>query len=762
MWSHLFKRITTHPLVTLVLTGVVVAASSLVASRVDVDYSVEQFFPTWGEERAVFDEYRAIFPGEDAQVAFFLSTPAGLDKTSWVVLERVASAFEQSGLERVQWMGSEIPDAAGDLAVLKSVAGSPVDHPLFRGTLVNADGTVHVVQGWLPPSMNGDTGRRSFVAGLTEILDGLDIPTRWALSGTPVIRAQVPELLEVDQKVLLGGGVVLFFLVLFLFFRRARLAVMALATVAPAYVVTLGAMVVLERPITILTSFIPIVILVVGVCDTTHVLEHWSRARARGVGRRRAVQQTFERIALSCFFTSVTTAIGFASLWATGIDVVADFGLFTALAVLSTFGFTVTVLPALLTTVRHAPARVSRPGLRLTEGAGLTGTVVRGARATLAGGSRWLIPTFALVAVSAVALASTLRIDTYLVDDLKDETAIKKDLRWIQDAGFGLFQTNLFVRADSEVLTRPEMMEWMARFEESVATESLVLGTYGPPDFLLASVPDNVPNGIPDWLLRPELDAAQMVITVEDAGSRATLAFLDRMDDQLQRDPPPFGSARITGTVRMAHTFSFHVLRSFGPSILLALGLILLVMVLLFRSWRLGLVAMVPNLFPLVVLAGVMALLRVPLKPSTILVFSIAFGIAVDDSIHLMSAFTHGLSRDLPPRRALRAAIRETGPALVMSTFVVSAGFSLLLFSRFELLYLLGLLTAVTAVAALAADLLLFPAIIERMGSVRAPRDGTLGSRLSPVAEDPVRMGCDAAQPQWSGRSVVPRTLGET
>jgi predicted RND superfamily exporter protein len=124
---------------------------------------------------------------------------------------------------------------------------------------------------------------------------------------------------------------------------------------------------------------------------------------------------------------------------------------------------------------------------------------------------------------------------------------------------------------------------------------------------------------------------------------------------------------------------------------------------------------MVPNLLPLVVLAAVMAILGVPLKPSTILVFSIAFGIAVDDSIHLMSRFQLCRSRGGSLEHSVRQAITETGPALVMSTIVVGAGFSLLMLSQFEILYLLGLLTAVTALSALAADLLLFPALVQRL-----------------------------------------------
>jgi hypothetical protein len=711
---RLFTRIAERPFPALAVFALVVTAAALVASRIHVDYSVEQFFPSWGAERAVFDEYREVFPGEDAQVAFFLATPMGLEPSSYALLAEVAGAFGRHGLEDVRWAGSEpsLVRAAGEREALARAAEAVREHPLHRGFLWNTDQTVMVVQGRLPPTLDHDAARRSLVGALSEEIERLRPPRRWTLSGTPVLRAQVPELLEIDQAFLLGGGILLFFVLLFTWFRHFGLVLISLAAVAPAYLVTLAAMVLAARPITILTSFIPIVILVVGVCDTTHIVEHWSRARARGVGRVDAVADTFEKLAVSCFFTSLTTALGFASLATTGIGVVADFGLFTALAVMTALLFTVTALPALLALVVTTPTAA----LGRHRGRGPSQALVRGARLALARGSRGVLVGFGVAALSALALGATLRIDTYLVDDLKESTMIMRDLRWIEDSGFGLFQTNLFLRADSARLLSSEMVDWMERFQRVAEREELVAASFGLPDLrrALPAPLETVAGLLPPGIYRADPGAAQVVVTVRDGGSRATLAFLERMDEHLRRDPPPAGTAQLTGTVRMAHTFSFHVLRSFGPSILLALGLIWLVMMALFRSPRLGALAMVPNLFPLLALAGVMGLLGVPLKPSTILVFSIAFGIAVDDSIHLMSRYSHLLSLGRAPGRALRGALRETGSALVMSSVVVSGGFSLLLFSRFELLFLLGLLTAVTAVSALAADLLLFPALIAR------------------------------------------------
>jgi predicted RND superfamily exporter protein len=718
-----FLRIVRRRRTVIALTAVITMAAAALASTVRGDYSVEQFFPTWGEERAIFDEYRRIFPREDAQVAFFMETPGGMDLEGFRVLSRVAGFMEEAGVQEVTWAGSLpwVADAAAESAaeLARALAGAQ-GHPL-SGWAWNEDGSVHVVQGVLPPEMNNDADRRSVESALTPRIEAMRLHRRWALSGTPVLRARVPELLEVDQTLFLGGGILLFFAFLFVFFRRVGQALTSLGAVVPAYLVTLAVMALTGTRITLLTSFIPIVILVVGICDTTHILVRWRTLLSEGASREGAVVRAFTELVRSCFFTSLTTAIGFASLMATGIGIVADFGFYSALAILLTFGFSVTLLPALLASGGDVPGDSRSPA---PVGLGGLGMVRRARRAAIRR-SWWVLPLFGFAALSGIVLGSGVSIDTYLVDDLKEESAIIQDLRWIENAGFGLFQANLFLRGAPEKLASAEMMDWTRRFQERVRRESLVTGTLALPDVGGGDAPG---EGLSAWLYRPASEAAQVVVAVRDAGSRETLPFLERMDEWVEANPPPHGTAHITGTVRMAHTFSFHVLRSFGPSILLALALIWLVMAFLFRSAKLGVLAMVPNVFPLLVLVGVMALAGVALKPSTILVFSIAFGIAVDDSIHLMGRFQHLLQgRGWTPQRALRGAIRDTGPALVLSTLVVSGGFLLLLASQFQVLFLVGLLTALTAFTALVADLFLLPALLQwsfRSGWVSHCRTG--------------------------------------
>lgn len=550
-----FQWVTGHRALVIGGAALISAVAAMGAANVEVDYSVEQFFLTWGDERVVFDQYREIFSREDAQVAFFLSTEGGVSPHAFDALEHVASLFETVGLESVTWIGDlrGLREArASGAAELSRAAASVARDPVFRSFLWNEDGTVHVVQSVLPEHLNTDQGRRATQARLEEGLEDMDLGARWALSGTPILRAQVPELLEVDQTRLLGGGIVLFFVILYGFFGHVGRVLVSLAAVVPAYVVTLAIMAAFGKPVTVITSFIPIVILVVGICDTTHLLVHWQRHRVRGSDRRTSVLETFTGLASSCFFTSLTTALGFASLATTGIGVVMDFGIFTAIAVVTTFLFSMTLLPALLALGGDRPLPVRRVSWQRRG----TEVIVRWARVAAVRRSPWLIRAFAIVGLAALALAAQLRIDTYLVDDLKEDTTIIQDLRWIESSGFGLFQTNLFVRAGEADLTDPEMAVWLHDFQRFVEQEPLVAATFGLPDLVRAvyerpirtlsrsdiaaalGVARMVAPAAVEGVYRPEEGAAQIVVTVRDRGSRVTLPFIERVDDYLGSHPP--------------------------------------------------------------------------------------------------------------------------------------------------------------------------------------------------------------------------------
>ena len=757
-----FRWMVTHRRSVAAIGALVIGGAGSRATLVPIDYAIEQFFPPSGVERDTFDEYKEHFAKEDGQFVLFWEAEDGPSIRLCQDLGRAARLFEEVGLEDVQWFGDvEVTetgalDGGASLAVYRlcdeaAVSDSTVRDRVERhradvlltGFLWNAEQTVFALHGYLPPDLKTDQKRREVEEALTESLASLGIDGAAAtLAGVPVYRSRIPKMLQLDQTLFLGGGFLVFFGILFYFFRHIGHVSLCLVSVLPAYLCTLALMGAAGRSITVLTSFIPIIVLVVGVSDAIHLLARYRHSRNVFSDNEGAIVDTFSRLSVACLYTSATTAIGFLSLVGTRITIVMEFGIFTAVAIMLTYVFSMTLLPALLgfSSRRASDERGLTPGwiLKIVDAA--VGVPRQRARAA--------VLLFALVSLGCVTLGSTLRVNTFLLDDMGPNSPVMRDLARIEASGFGLFQVNIFLRGtEGDVLHDPAMLRWMASFEDFARGEAVVVNATGLADvlaelrrawvddepgalpespeeaaelLLLAQISGN--DGVEDVYLQDE-GVAQVILTVRDEGSVSMLPFIVRLEQYLADYPPPFGTAAVTGTVQLAQTFSEQLVRSFGPSLMLAILLVFGVMTHMFRSVRLGALAVVPNLFPLLVIMGAMKLAGVDLKPSTILVFSIAFGLAVDDTMHFLSRLRESLAAGIDMGTAVEDALRDTGPPILMTSLAVSGGFLLLAASQFQILVLVGVMTAVSTVAAVAADMFALPSLIAVLSRSTSGRD---------------------------------------
>ncbi len=733
-------------------------AGLLGARAVRVDYSAEQFLVFEGDAQEVFEQYKEHFPREDLQVSAFLETTGPFTTDDYQTLERLANAFTNAGLDPVRWIGatdfiqevvidgesavefvrledqSDVSDAT-----LQTILEPRREHPLFMGTLWNQDLTVFGVHGYLAPTENNDAHRREVTAALqSTIVDLSETSGRIVLSGLPVLRTTIPLALEADMTRLLGIGIIISFIVLWLYFRRFSIALLCFAGVVPAIVLTLGLMGYAGQSISVLTSVVPIVILVVALSDATHLVVGTREAWRNGRTISEAVVHTFTNLSRSCFFTSLTTALGFAGLIATRNHLIGEFGVLSALAVIVAYLVTLTLLPALLAFTKDLGPH-QEWGERLWQG------ILTRVESLLQLPVVWPSAAFGLLLAVGLIAGSQLRVEAYIIDDLKERDTILEELRWIEDEGFGLFQINIYLDQENDEGHSPEMLQWIEEFQAFVEEDLAVLGSVGLPQIVneLGTAYGTQPVGsdptseigsaevrtrreIAELLFLAELEdddalrdvylrdagVGQMIVLVKDQGSQVLSPLTARVEDRLQSHPPPTGRATATGTVKLTTVLWEQLISRFLPGIAFSIVLVWLALSWMFRSVWLGLLAVVPNLVPLVLLLGLMGLGGFDLKPSNILVFAIAFGIVADDTIHFLGALARNLRSSNQIHAVLAQTIREVGPALVLVTVVVVAGFTALMASRFQALFLIGLLTASAAVLALLADLVGFPALL--------------------------------------------------
>ena len=753
-----FRRLVKHRWVVVMLHAGLFIAGLLGARAVRVDYSAEQFLVFEGDAQEVFEQYKEHFPREDLQVSAFLETTGPFTTDDYQTLEQLANAFTNAGLDPVRWIGttdfiqevvidgesavefvrledqSDVSDAT-----LQTILEPRREHPLFMGTLWNQDLSVFGVHGYLAPTENNDAHRREVTAALqSTIADLSETSGRIVLSGLPVLRTTIPLALEADMTMLLGIGIIISFIVLWLYFRRFSIALLCCAGVVPAIVLTLGLMGYAGQSISVLTSVVPIVILVVALSDATHLVVGTREAWRNGRTISEAVVHTFTNFSRSCFFTSLTTALGFAGLIATRNHLIGEFGVLSALAVIVAYLVTLTLLPALLAFTKDLGPH-QEWGERLWQG------ILTRVESLLQLPVVWPSAAFGLLLAVGLIAGSQLRVEAYIIDDLKERDTILEELRWIEDEGFGLFQINVYLDQESDEGHSPEMLQWIKEFQAFVEEDPAVLGSVGLPQIVddlgtaygtqpvesdptseIGSAEVRTRQEIAELLFLAELEdddalrdvylrdagVGQMIVLVKDQGSQVLSPLTARIEDRLQNHPPPTGRATATGTVKLTTVLWEQLISRFVPGIAFSIVLVWLALSWMFRSVWLGLLAVVPNLVPLVLLLGLMGLGGFDLKPSNILVFAIAFGIVADDTIHFLGALARNLRSSNQIHAVLAQTIREVGPALVLVTVVVVAGFTALMASRFQALFLIGLLTASAAVLALLADLVGFPALL--------------------------------------------------
>ncbi len=753
MIERLFSWVVGHRALVIGAWALVIVASLPFALQVRPDFAVEQFFPKDADVRAPYERFKQSFPEEDARVAAFLNAGAdGLDPAELATLDQVAELFRGAGLTDVVHVGNSTRLAADDqgavgegpllvdrtsAAALRAALEPVKDVPLYRGVVLDRELRTFSVLGTLPQQQNTEAGRAAANRAITEGLARLDPSgATLSLSGLPILRARYLVLLQQDQGLFVTVAIIVCFALLYAFYRSAWQTLAVLLAIAPAYVLSLVGLHLAGRPLTALTSIVPVLLLVVGISDSAHLLTEARRRRGAGAPWPEAVAAAFSHLAIPCLGTAVSTAIGFFAVVVTRIGIVVDFGVVAGASVLLTWLTTMLFVPAFLALTPHA---------RLKDGLAESKHLARVVDGMLGLASRR--PLF-LTLASALALALaipplfSLRVDSKMIDE-RDDHVLMRDIKHAEDQGFAMFQLNVLLEAadgQARTLLGRDLRAWMSQLQGTVARDPRVTGSLSPRDVashafaaafpgessesavaelmdaqlvdgLLASVAGDKPGPL-RAVLDPERARAQVLVFVRDAGSAPTGELIDALERWLVQHPPPGARAVVTGTVVLAQGTFDRLVTGFLQSLGLSTLLIFLVLVLHFRSLVWALVGMLPNVVPLLVMLGALAAAGQPITPTLVLVFSVATGLVVDDTIHLHLDIQRRRRAGTSFADAMMAASKERGSAILQTALVLTLAFASLVVSQFKATFLMGQLLAGSLAIGLVAELVLFPAVV--------------------------------------------------
>ncbi len=556
-------------------------------------------------------------------------------------------------------------------------------------------------------------------------------------SGLPFIRSTVAKKTKAETIYFLWASIIVSAFVLFLFFRSFSPVFYPLIIIGMVILWTMGILSLLEYKVSLLTGLLPPVMVVIGIPNCIYFLNKYHQEFYKIKDRHRALRRVIRKIGPVAFITNSTTAIGFLVLLFTGIKPLQEFGLVAGINIMVTFVISLLFIPTVFSYLPDPKTRNIRhiyfkPTQRLI-----------GLFAHWAMHKRKVVYTTVSIIVLA-SLYGITQVDTvsYMVDDLPEDGQVVKDLRFFEENFQGVMPLEIIVdtgrkkgiRKGSFLRKVDELsivLDSIPEISQPISIVSLLKAANqayfsDPRSFSLPSNRDGAL--LQRYLLNSGEGKQNPGILVDSLGRyiRVSTRIADigsnKMNSIIQNKiEPAIASifdgtdlkASITGTTLIFIKGNSYLVKNLRNSLFIAFFLIAIIMALLFRNGKIVIVSLLPNIVPLLITAGIMGYFGIPLKPSTALVFSIAFGIAVDDSIHFLAKFRQELYvNDFNILKAIQTSFKETGMSMIYTSIVLFFGFITFTFSGFGGTIALGLLTSITLFFAMVTNLVFLPSLI--------------------------------------------------
>jgi predicted RND superfamily exporter protein len=519
---------------------------------------------------------------------------------------------------------------------------------------------------------------------------------------------------------------------LWLSFKSAYGVIVPVTVVLVSVLWTLGIMDLFGKPIDIMSTMLPTMIFIAGMSDVVHFFSKYFEEVAKGTERDKIYPLILKEVGFPTLLTLVTTVVGFLSLLFSSIKPIREFGIYTSIGVTIAFILTYTLLPAIL--YFFTPKKM----VTVHSSNNRTNNVLRKLLVLIFRNQKTIIVISAIFIVFSAIGIYKIKINNILLEDLSEKVKIKQDFIFFDTFYSGARPLELQIQVKNnrlvweyEVLTEINKLdefiknEYQAGFLLSPA--SLVKNIYSNTNY---DTKDQFPDKescsvITDFLKKNKnnKDIKRLVtkdgsITrisakIKDMGSLQTnvhnknlLEFTEKHIDSLLL------AINITGAAHLVDRNNEYMVSNMTQGFVFSIIVICMLTFLLHRSWRMVLVFILPNIIPLIIIGGIMGFAGIELKAATSLVFSIAFGIATDDTIHFISRLKIELDYGKSLLYAFKRTYFETGKPIVLTTFILLGGFMSLMTSNFQSTFYFGFLICITVVIAVLADLFLLPVLL--------------------------------------------------
>lgn len=562
-----------------------------------------------------------------------------------------------------------------------------------------------------------------------------DLKLRYA--GFPVIRVNVHKTVAKELVVFLVLALLVTAITLWLFFRSLPSVIFPMMVVGSVIIFSMGLIGIFDYKISLVTGVIPALITVISIPNCVYLITKYHIEFRNTGNRMKSLIKVVEKIGIVTIMTNATTAVGLGVLAFTDVGPLKEFGLVAGLSVVAAFFISLLLIPIVFSFLPAPNAKQTRH----LDRKGL-GAFIRFLD-TLVHNHRPLVYIFSLI-LAVASLYGTYQVKpiAYIVDDIPQDSQLLKDMTYIEERFDGVLPFEILIdtkrkRGVQRLTTLRKINQLQKKLEDypelsrSVsaadftkflrqafwggAAEDYKLPSRNEFDFIRSYIlnTDYNSNSLTKTLTDSLLQKTRISASVKDIGSLRMEELVDSVTKDMHAI---FDTARydvkVTGTTQMFIRGNSYLINNLLVSLAIAFVVIAIIMGLLFRSGKMVLISLVPNILPLIMVAGVMGYLGIPLKPSTALVFGVAFGIAVDDSIHFLARYRLARRTGDTVKLAISNSFKDTGVSMIYTSVILFFGFVIFTFSSFGGTKALGLLTSLTLGIAMFSNLALLPALL--------------------------------------------------
>jgi len=768
MWQQLAKFVLKNRLILLCLLLLTTVWMGYYASKVKLSYEFARAIPTDNPKYKEYMSFKQLFGDDGNMLVIGVQTKDFFNQKKFTAYQElqqeikkvhcvedvlsvpVAVMLVKDSVEEKLVSKKIFADQYSNQSELDSASALFMNLPFYKTLLYNPDSAAYVMAVKINKDSLNSPARVKIVDGIMKATSayernaGIEVH----LSGLPLIRTVIAERIQKEMKLFLWGSLLLSVLILFIFFRSISTTLISMSVVVIGVIWTVAMIYLCGYKITLLTALIPSLVVVIGIPNciyfinkyhTSYLSSHETNEKDR---KEKALIDMVSKMGVVTLFCNITAAIGFAVFALTKSAVLKEFGVVSGISIMFIFLISFVLLPSVLS---YLPAP-GKQQLKYLDNKWVL-SFLNKVETWVFNHRKTILMITTLVILISIGGILRLKSVAYIVDDLPKTDKIYKDLKFFERNFKGIMPLEIVIDSKKRRGLRglkpfykvDSLAMYIASKKEMnrplTLSEGLKFATMGfndndsnnyrmPGDFEAVFLNDYInqksgnSNGGLSKMLSSFIDTSKrftrISVSMADVGTEKLPVI---MDDIQQKANQYFDTANykvsLTGTSITFQEGSKFIINGLKESIFWAFLLIALCMLYLFKSFKILVCSLLPNLIPLVVTAGVMGWAGIPLKPSTVLVFSVALGIAVDITIRFLVNYRQVLpfyNGDV--EKTVRSTVQQTGLSIIYTSLVLTAGFIIFCGSGFGGTFALGWLTSVTLFVATITNLIFLPVLL--------------------------------------------------